>query len=369
MSSIAKRPDGQWRARYRDDDGREHARHFARKVDAQRWLNSITASVVTGTYVDPSAGAITVRAFSQDWLARQVWTAGTLRSFHWTLVSCPFVDRPIKSIRRSDVELWVKDMSSTLAPQTVHNRVVSMRGLFLAATRDKLIAGDPSEGVVLPRRRRAEAAMVIPSPEDVGRLLRLADDRYAPFVALCAFAGLRLGEAAAVQVGDVDFLRRQLSVQRQIQREPGTGLEVRAPKYGSERVVAMPDELLAMLARHVEVSGVGTGGWLFGVGGPPARSTLDQRWRRLRAAADLPTLRLHDLRHFYASGLIASGCDVVTVQRALGHSSASITLSTYAHVWPSAEDRTRQATASLMASTILADQVRTTDRQRSSDVR
>jgi integrase len=57
---------------------------------------------------------------------------------------------------------------------------------------------------------------------------------------------------------------------------------------------------------------------------------------------------LHTLRHFYASALISSGCDVVTVQRALGHSQPSITLNTYSHLWPSAEDRTRDAAADLM---------------------
>jgi integrase len=55
--------------------------------------------------------------------------------------------------------------------------------------------------------------------------------------------------------------------------------------------------------------------------------------------------RPHDLRHFYASGLIAAGCDVVTVQRALGHSSAAITLTTNSHLWPDANDRTRKAAA------------------------
>jgi hypothetical protein len=58
---------------------------------------------------------------------------------------------------------------------------------------------------------------------------------------------------------------------------------------------------------------------------------------------------LHDLRHFHASGLIAAGCDVVTVQRALGHSSATITLTAHSHLWPTAEDRTRAATAGLVA--------------------
>ena len=53
MASIAKRADGKWRARYRDEAGKQHARHFERKVDAQRWLDEVTAAVVTGQYVDP----------------------------------------------------------------------------------------------------------------------------------------------------------------------------------------------------------------------------------------------------------------------------------------------------------------------------
>jgi integrase len=60
-------------------------------------------------------------------------------------------------------------------------------------------------------------------------------------------------------------------------------------------------------------------------------------------------VKLHDLLHFYASGLIASGCDVVTVQRALGHASATTTLNTYSHLWPTAENRTRRAAEKLFA--------------------
>jgi integrase len=71
------------------------------------------------------------------------------------------------------------------------------------------------------------------------------------------------------------------------------------------------------------------------------------------------TFNLHDLRHFYASGLIAAGCDVVTVQRALGHGKASLTLNTYSHLWPRAEDRTRNAAAQMLNEALTADRVRT----------
>jgi hypothetical protein len=63
MASIKRRADGVWRARSRDQAGKEHARHFTRKVDAQRWIDEVTASAVTGDYVDPKAGVVTFAQF------------------------------------------------------------------------------------------------------------------------------------------------------------------------------------------------------------------------------------------------------------------------------------------------------------------
>jgi integrase len=68
------------------------------------------------------------------------------------------------------------------------------------------------------------------------------------------------------------------------------------------------------------------------------------RWGNAGAARSGPP---GSLRHFYASGLIAAGCDVVNVQRTLGYANATTTLETYSHLWPSAEDRTRAAATSL----------------------
>lgn len=93
------------------------------------------------------------------------------------------------------------------------------------------------------------------------------------------------------------------------------------------------------------------------------RNNAGEAWRGIRARAGLPFgVTLRTLRHTFASNLIASGCDVVTVQRALGHAQPSITLNTYAHLWPSAEDKTRAATADFMASiAALADSPRTVE--------
>lgn len=367
MASIQKRDDGKWRARYRDGNGKEHARHFARKIDAQRWLDEVTTAVVTGTYVDPKAGRITLATFFEEWSQRQIWATGTAKAMSLAVRSSTFSDLELRNLKRSHVESWVKKMNQDgLAAGTVKTRLTNVRSVLRGARSDRLLAVDPAEGVTLPRTRRAEAAMTIPSPADMGRLLEASEDAFRPFVALCAFAGLRLGEAAAVQLSDIDFLRRTLNVQRQVQRAGQGQVSITPPKYGSERVVHLPDGLVQMLATHVQNIGVyGQAQWLFvgNAGMPPHQNTTGYWWRKTIKDAGMNPVKLHDLRHFYASGLIAAGCDVVTVQRALGHSKATTTLNTYAHLWPTAEDRTRAAAGAMLneALGIHADSLRTAE--------
>jgi integrase len=244
----------------------------------------------------------------------------------------------------------------------------NVRSVLRGAVADRLIPTDPSEGVTLPRRRRRASAMRIPATVEVGRLLDAADGPFEAFIGLCAFGGLRLGEAAAIQVGDIQFLSRKLVISRQIQRENG-GFEIRSPKYGSEREIYLAPTLVEMLTEHVRLyrPGEDSARWLFTGEGdnPPHQNTIGHRWRTTLAKAKVENLRLHDLRHFFASGLIHQGCDVVTVQRALGHSQATTTLGTYSHLWPTAEDRTRNAAEAMITESLdpkaqdLADSTRT----------
>jgi integrase len=122
--------------------------------------------------------------------------------------------------------------------------------------------------------------------------------------------------------------------------------------------------LVDLLAEHAARQGRAGADLLFldDEGHPFNRNSAGNRWRTVRAAAGLDTgMTLHSLRHFFASGLIAAGCDVVTVQRALGHSSPSITLNVYSHLWPKADDRTRAAATELMTAVLdpVADSLRT----------
>jgi hypothetical protein len=114
-----------------------------------------------------------------------------------------------------------------------------------------------------------------------------------------AFAGLRLGEASAVNLGDVDFLGRRLHVRRQVQRRRGGPAELRQPKYGSERTIYPPSRLVEMLARHVERAGTAAEGWLFYTsdGRPIPPSTANSWWQFQPTPADqLAHLAVDDLQ-------------------------------------------------------------------------
>lgn len=369
MASIRKLADGRWQAQFRPiPGGKQITRTTRRKADAQRWLDEQQALVVTGHFVDPGAGKITFGNFFNLWASRQVWVTGTKIDMARCARSATFWDVPLQQIRRSHVEAWVQSLESRrrndadprthakgqLAAITIKTRIAKVRTVLRAAVEDKRIASDPSLGVKLPRVRRTADTITLPSTEQVRALLQAADPKFRIFLSLCAFAGLRRGEATAVKIGNFDPTRGILSISQQAQfYTTARKADIRRPKHGSERKVALADDLATMLSGYISKHDARADpeAWLFpGRNEDPIHSVdVGNRWKTAKRRAGVESLRLHDLRHFFASGLIASGCDVITVQRALGHSNATMTLGTYAHLWPSAEDRARAAASAMLA--------------------
>ena len=163
MASVAKRPDGRWRARYRDESGREHSRHFAKRVDAQRWLDEITAAVVTGTYVDPRAGRETVQQYAERWRETQDHRPGTAALYERVLrlhVYPVLGGRPLRSVRHSHARAFVTSTSGSEAG--TEHRPAGPRHhahVFRRAVADKLIAESPFRRSA---RRRSSAGPVGP---------------------------------------------------------------------------------------------------------------------------------------------------------------------------------------------------------------
>ncbi len=156
-----------------------------------------------------------------------------------------------------------------------------------------------------------------------------------------------------MRLGGVDFLRKSLKVSRQVQRVNGGAIDVRAPKYGSERVVFLADSLVGLLAEHVATCGsTGEDQWLFAGEATSRRTRTPSATGGARPSGTRACQASSSTISGTSTPPAAAGCDVVTVQRSLGHPKATTTLNTYAHLWPTAEDRTRKAAELIMSASL-----------------
>lgn len=159
-------------------------------------------------------------------------------------------------------------------------------------------------------------------------------------------AGLRQSEATGLSVDRSDFLRRELTVDRQlVTRKAGEPTFGPPKSKRSYRRVPLADAVVSALARHVEVHGDGRDGLVLHEldGRPLRRQRFGELWRQLRARAGLPAARFHDTRHTFASALLSGGVSVAAAEY-LGHSPGAL-LATYAHLLPADHERARSAVA------------------------
>jgi integrase len=347
MASIDKVATG-YRARWRAPDGSSRSKTFARKGDAQRHLTGVEHSRLSGGYVDPSAGRVTFRAYAEQWRAVQVWRPRTaeyvenvLRLYAYPRLG----ERPLGTIRRSDIQALVKVWSEQYAPSTIQVAYRWTATAFKAAVADRVIASSPCVDIALPAVSRPK---IQPWPtERVEALADAVPARYRALVVLGAGTGVRISEALAVTTDRVDWMRRTLEVDRQlvdvVDGEPRFG-PVKDTK-NRPRTIPLADVVLADLVEHVRRYGTGPEGVLFTTedGCPLDRDDFGRVWRPAARRLDIPAGDgFHQLRHYFASLLIAGGASITLVQDLLGHASLSTT-QIYAHLFPDSADQARAA--------------------------
>lgn len=166
-----------------------------------------------------------------------------------------------------------------------------------------------------------------PSVEEVQSLIALADDDFKLFLLLAATTGCRRGELGALTWTDVDWTAGTISVTKSLD----TDGHLRGTKTGASKLIPLDGATLAMLKDAYSGEDDGR---LF-----PSITTghsFSDKFRKLSRSAGV-TCRLHDLRHFTATQLLAAGVDVITVAKRLGHSSPVTTLAIYGHATTKAE--------------------------------
>jgi integrase len=339
MASIDKVAKG-YRARWRTPDGSSRSRTFGRKVDAERWLTSVEHSKLSGAYVDPSAGRTTVEAYAQQWTQRRTWRPATVdrveREFRLYIIPA-FGRTELRAVRRPEIERWAATLP--LAPSSVRRIVETFGTMMASAAADEVIPRNPVTGARLPS---AERAPLVPlSVDEVWRMADAVPSHMRAAVVLSAGTGLRQGEAMAVTIDRVDFLRRSVRVDRQLWT-PKAGQPVFAPPKTRRgyRTVALSSVVLDVLSAHIAEHDTGDDGLLFHFEGRAISRAMVAKHMRAASARAGVKATWHDLRHHHASTLLSAGVSPALVAERLGHDIGTL-LATYAHVIRSDEDRVR----------------------------
>jgi integrase len=327
-----------WAVRYRKPShGTTRRRGFRTKREAERWANSIEVDKMTGCYVAPSLGRITVAELSGDWLERK--KQATAPSHHRMLESAykchiePQWGRvSVADIDVLGVESWVAGMGRKGAGATTVIRALGvLSGICDDARKAKRIAANPCRGIE-NRPRKTGKRRVYLSADDVSRLADTSGE-HAALVLTLAYTGIRWGEAIGLRVRDVQFLRRRLMVSENAV-QLGVRHTVGPTKGRKARSVPVPDFVLDALS--VQCRGKGSGELVFSGrnGGYLPRPKSATGWFQAAVKrAGVQKVTPHDLRHTCASLAVSAGVNVLALQRMLGHTSAKMTLDTYADLF------------------------------------
>ena len=343
-----------WRARYVDDRGQEFANGYATKREAQRWLDQQTAALVAGTHVAPRDAQMTVQQWCDLWIegyaVHRESTVDEARKCIRHIVA-EFGDLPLSAVRPTMIKTWTAKLTEDgFAANYVYQLHKRLSQILGDAVHDGVLGRNPCSRRTSPPRGKQK--VYVATTAQVWALHDAMPEHLKVAVLLGAFAGLRVGETCGLRVADVDFMRGSV---HPVQQWGGAPLKT----VGSDAAVPIPSELSLMLSASVQRFG-GEMMVTDSNGKPCGPWTLKRAIGEARGKVDgLPdTFSYHDLRHYFASMLIASGASIKVVQARLRHASAQTTLDTYGHLWPDADESTRAAIATVIASRPAAEMAR-----------
>lgn len=347
-AKVPSKRDGKgnrWRARYVDSRGREHAKSFARKTDAQAWLDGQTAAVVQGTHVAPRDANLTMRQWCDRWLTGyEVNRASTVRQArtHLRHILDEFGDTALADIDLTAIKTWQAKLKKAGFKDSyryaLHSRLSQIMG---EAVDVNLLGRNPCSKKTSPPSGKPKP--YVATTAQVWALHDAMPDHLRVAVLLGAFVGLRIAEVSGLRVSDVDFTR---GIVHPVQQWPAEPLKT----DGSDAEIPIPHDLALLLAASVQ-RWPGDMMVTNGLGGGCGPWVLERAIRKAKPTVDgLPEqFSFHDLRHYFASLLISSGADIKTVQARMRHALATTTLNTYGHLWPDADESTRAAVGAVVA--------------------
>ena len=346
MASARKWRNG-WQARWYKPDGTQATRTgFPSRKKALEYGSLMEADKLRGLYNDPSLAKVRFKDWSDHWLTTKLrlkpYTRRGYESVLRTHILPEFGDIQIGKIDPILVQDWVaamesKGMSSAMMRQSYQ----CFSAIMKAAVESGYLGRTPCVGVRIPKIPVREKLFL--DEWQVANLAEAIRDPYDVFVYVLAYGGLRWGEAVALQRRHCDLVRSRLLVHESLAEINGT-IHRGPTKTYEKRQVVLPTFVRELLEKHLEDNverGADASVFTAPEGGPLRYSNFRKRsWNpAIKETVELPAnLTPHHLRHTCASLLIKTGAHPKAVQGHLGHSSITVTMDVYGHLYPDEMD-------------------------------
>ncbi|WP_078324296.1 site-specific integrase [Mycobacteroides salmoniphilum] len=328
-----------YRVRYRTPDHRQtDKRGFKTKRAAEAFAATVEVKKLTGEFIPEKAGWVTVGELAPGWLDRkkQATAPSNYRMIEsaWRVhVSPSWSHRRVSEITLVDVESWISQLCKGSGATTVLRAHGVLSGVLTDAVKSRRLAVNPAKGVENLPRKVARRHIYL-TADDVHRLADEAGE-HSGLVLTLAYTGIRWGEAIALRVSDVQFLKRRLVVSENAV-QLGVDHAVGLTKGRATRDVPVPQFVLDELSKrckdkaaHALVFAGRDGTYL------PRPKSGDGWFAGAVRRAEVQHVTPHDLRHTCASLAVSAGVNVLALQRMLGHKSAKVTLDTYSDLFDS----------------------------------
>jgi integrase len=340
------------------------------KRQAQIRCAELVAEMQSGTSVDPNKITVAefLDRFDRDWIATHV-SAHSRERYGFALdhVRRHLGNKTLQKLGPADLAAFYATLARQgLAPGTIRLVHVVLRKALGQAKIWGIIRDNPAEFAKPPKAPDQETSML--QPDEAAALLeRLRGKRLYLIASLALGTGLRRNEMLALRWEDVDLNAGRLTIERSLEQTATYGIRVKGPKTKhGRRTISLPGHLVAELGHHWREqqeqrlgTGLGKASQSAPVfsradGGHLSPDAITKAWRVAMAAIGIPRVTLHSLRHTHASMLIASGVDILTISRRLGHGSPTITLGVYGHLIHGADDRAAQIMDAAFGSKMVA---------------
>lgn len=348
--SIGQLKDGRWLARL-TIDGRRKSFTAATRVEVAKKLAAAVRARTDGLPVPNDRQ--TFGHFIERWIQTVTPSLRPKTAYNYAQLlrahALPVIGRiPLTKLRANDLSrVYEQRRKAGAAPRSILHLHRAIFRCLRYAERWGDVARNIAALVDAPKVTRSDMRAL--SGEEARALLKVGEgDRLEAFLVLALSTGMRSGEMLGLTWRAVDFERGAVSVVASLQPTATGELALMEPKTPrSRRVIDIEPRVVATLRRHRAAQEmerrVAGEAWAendlvftSSTGAPLDGRHLIRAWfRPLLKKAGLPPIRIHDLRHSYASIALARGVHPKVVQEAMGHSTIAVTLDLYSHVVPS----------------------------------